>query len=127
MLLCTHGLWPESGGSTPGFGVLWTVVKKLLTVLYFLSKTLVLIPVLCEISTCIVSLLQPWSLVVMVSPTCAACLWVQDMEHSGAGGATGWVRRWTGTKRRVRHGGAVRAKDQTGLCDRKGVKMCMCA
>ena len=38
---------------------LWTGVKKLLTILYFLNKMLVLIPVLYEISTFIVFLLQP--------------------------------------------------------------------
>lgn len=47
-------LWPESGGLAPDFGVLWTVVKKLLTILYLLYKTLVLIPMFYEISTCLV-------------------------------------------------------------------------
>lgn len=50
--MCSQaGLQPESGDLAPGFGVPWTVVNTLVTILYFLNKMLVLIPKVCAVST----------------------------------------------------------------------------
>lgn len=77
-------------GSLAGLGAARTVVKKLLTLLYFAAKTLVLMPPTRETSPRVVFLPQHPSPEVTASPfLCSA--W-------GAVLSVGCVRRWTSAR-----------------------------
>ena len=86
--------------ASPWLWVLWTVMKKLLTIPYLLYKMLASSIIWSKYLHCLfTSALASGGHGQPLMYCCAACLWVGHVDPSCAGGALQWIRKWLGTRR----------------------------